>query len=184
MDCGNHTAWVRQQYVAVWLPVTAATQRAVVLHTADTPEEDVVQWGQETFQYWLKLFASADAFAAGMQLVDAFQLWEVRLVLLKQAAGEDPTIFDTVLLQHPTPDPVWRDIVPSFCHLTQKELGMFQGHAWRYGWKYTTLICDSQKYMQYLMRQFTQVGHQTTLHTDTLDFTQICQTVSICKHAG
>ena len=62
------------------------------------------------------------------------------------------------MLQDPTPDPVWKDIVPSFRHLTQKELNMFQGHAWTYGWKYTTLICDSQKYMQHLMKQFLAVS--------------------------
>ncbi len=39
---------------------------------------------------------------------------------------------------------------------------MFPGHPWTHGWKYTTVICDSQLYMQYLHKQFTQVS--TTRH--------------------
>lgn len=45
--------------------------------SGDTPSTDVIKWGQSTFQHMLELFQSPAASAAGMQLVDAYQLWEV-----------------------------------------------------------------------------------------------------------
>lgn len=46
--------------------------------SGDTPSTDVIKWGQSTFQHMLELFQSPAASAAGMQLVDAYQLWEVK----------------------------------------------------------------------------------------------------------
>lgn len=60
-------------------------------------------------------------------------------------------------LQKATDEPFWKDIVPHFRQLSSKELDIFPGHRWTHGWKYTTVICDSQLYMQYLQQQFVQV---------------------------
>ena len=59
--------------------------------------------------------------------------------------------------QKPTDEPFWKDVVPLFQQLSQKELQMFPGRNWEHGWKYTTLICDSQLYMRYLNQQFDKV---------------------------
>ena len=60
--------------------------------------------------------------------------------------------------QKPTDEPFWKDVVPLFQQLSQKELQMFPGNNWEHGWKYTTLVCDSQLYMRYLNQQFHKVG--------------------------
>lgn len=62
-----------------------------------------------------------------------------------------------MLLQKPMEDPFWKEIVPSFEHLSKRELDMFPGHPWTHGWKYTTVICDSQLYMRYMHKLFVQV---------------------------
>lgn len=46
---------------------------------------------------------------------------------------------------------------------------MFEGHAYKLGWKYTTLICDSQRYMQYLMSQFEKVHSSCTAYVTAQD---------------
>jgi phytoene dehydrogenase-like protein len=51
------------------------------LFTGDTPSTDVIKWGEATFQHMLKLFQSPAASAAGMQLVDAYQLWDVSFII-------------------------------------------------------------------------------------------------------
>lgn len=62
------------------------------------------------------------------------------------------------MLQQPVEEPFWKENVPFFQQLSRRELDMFPGHPWTHGWKYTTVICDSQLYMQYLHKQFTQVS--------------------------
>ncbi len=49
--------------------------------SGDTPSTDVIKWGEATFQHMLKLFQSPAASAAGMQLVDAYQLWDVSFII-------------------------------------------------------------------------------------------------------
>ena len=63
-----------------------------------------------------------------------------------------------VFTQKATAEPFWKDVVPMFQQLSQKELQMFPGRSWEHGWKYTTLICDSQLYMHYLNQRFHEVG--------------------------
>lgn len=60
--------------------------------------------------------------------------------------------------QKPTEIPFWKDIFPLFQQLSRKELQMFPGnHTWQHGWKYTTLICDSQQFLRYLNQRFHEV---------------------------
>lgn len=62
-----------------------------------------------------------------------------------------------VLTQKPTDEPFWKDVVPFFRQLSQKELQMFPGRSWEHGWKYITLVCDSQLYLRYLNQKFHEV---------------------------
>ena len=64
-----------------------------------TPAEDIVRWGQRTFDHYMELVRSPDAGAAGVIMTSSYQLWA-----------------------EPVPDPLWKEIVPNFRHLTQKEL--------------------------------------------------------------
>jgi len=52
-----------------------------LFNAGDTPSTDVITWGEATFQHMLKLFQSPAASAAGMQLVDAYQLWDVSFII-------------------------------------------------------------------------------------------------------
>ncbi|KAL3137419.1 hypothetical protein ABBQ32_006940 [Trebouxia sp. C0010 RCD-2024] len=61
-------------------------------------------------------------------------------------------------LAKPMDEPFWKTVTPLFQHLSQKELQMFPGRNWEHGWKYTTLICDSQLYLRYLNQQFHEAG--------------------------
>jgi hypothetical protein len=60
-------------------------------------------------------------------------------------------------LQEYEADPIWKDLPPSFRHLTPRELATFPGSTWKHGWKWTTVITDMQMYMHYLMQRFVQV---------------------------
>lgn len=62
-----------QQHISSNHPLTACWFNIA----ANTPAEDIMKWGKETFDYWMELFTSSEAAAAGMQLVDVFQLWDV-----------------------------------------------------------------------------------------------------------
>ena len=65
-------------------------------------------------------------------------------------------------LQRPAPDPIWKDVVPYFRHLSQAELAMFGGqHQWTHGWGFTTVICDSPCYLRHHMARFKQVCEST-----------------------
>lgn len=101
----------------------------------DTPPADVNRWGEATFKHMLAIYHSTAASSAGMQLVDAFQLWS-----------------------KPMDEPFWKSVTPLFQQLSQKELQMFPGRKWEHGWKYTTLICDSQLYLRYLNQRFHKAG--------------------------
>lgn len=83
----------------------------------------------------LGLLQSPASAAAGMQLVDAYQLWDKPVEL-----------------------PSWKDIVPLFQTLNAKELKLFPGVSCTHGWKYTTIVCDSQLYIRYLHNQFEEAG--------------------------
>ena len=49
-------------------------------------------------------------------------------------------------------------MVPHFRHLSQTELAMFGGQQqWTHGWGFTTVICDSPRYLRHLMARFKQV---------------------------
>ena len=67
-----------------------------------------------------------------------------------------------MVLQHQEPDPFWKNIVPSFRHLTANELSSFADTTWVHGWKWTTVIVDMPMYMKYLLKQFLQVLHNHT----------------------
>ena len=62
-----------------------------------------------------------------------------------------------VVIQEYKADPIWKDVAPSFRHLTARELATFPTSDWKHGWKWTTVITDMQMYMKYLMRRFVQV---------------------------
>ena len=96
--CGSHIAWVGQCSAA---NTSRSRGHQYRVDAADTPEADVLHWGEETFQYWLKLFGSTGAAAAGMQLVDAFQLWDVSLLV--QTDHSPQTLQTCIMLtQHHT----------------------------------------------------------------------------------
>ena len=63
----------------------------------------------------------------------------------------------TQWLQEYEADPNWKDVPPSFRHLTPRELATFPDSTWKHGWKWTTVITDMQMYMHYLMQRFIQV---------------------------
>ena len=48
-----------------------------IIFTGDTPDDDVNKWGEATFKHMLSLLQSPASATAGMQLVDAYQLWNV-----------------------------------------------------------------------------------------------------------
>ena len=49
-------------------------------------------------------------------------------------------------------------MVPHFRHLSQTELAMFGGQQqWAHGWGFTTVICDSPRYLRHLMARFKKV---------------------------
>ena len=57
---------------------------------------------------------------------------------------------------------MWKDVVPHFRHLSQIELAMFGGkHQWTHGWGFTTVICDSPRYLRHLLARFKQVCEST-----------------------
>lgn len=60
-------------------------------------------------------------------------------------------------MQHQEPDPIWRDVVPSFRYLTERELASFSDPTWVHGWKWTTVIVDMPMYMKVLLQSFLQV---------------------------
>lgn len=101
----------------------------------DTPGDLVLHWGRDTFQHLLGIFNSVVGATAGTQLVSGYQLWQVY-----------------------EPDPIWKDVAPSFRHLTARELATFPGSHWTHGWKWTTVVTDMQMYMKYLLHRFVQAG--------------------------
>ncbi|KAL3153224.1 hypothetical protein ABBQ38_011974 [Trebouxia sp. C0009 RCD-2024] len=101
----------------------------------DTPGDLALRWSSETFSYLLQLFNSSAGAAAGAQLVSGYHLW-----------------------QHQEPDPFWKDVAPSFRHLTARELASFSNPAWIHGWKWTTIIVDMPMYMTFLLEAFLQAG--------------------------
>lgn len=108
----------------------------------DTPGHLVLRWGGDTLKHLLSIFNSAAGATAGTQLISGYQLW-----------------------QEYEADPIWKDVPPSFRHLTPRELATFPDSTWKHGWKWTTVITDMQMYMHYLMQRFIQAGgelrHQT-----------------------
>ena len=64
------------------------------------------------------------------------------------------------------PDPIWKDVAPSFRHLTARELATFPGSHWTHGWKWTTVVTDMQMYMKYLLHRFVQVVSCATSYVE------------------
>eukprot|EP00887_Chlorella_sp_A99_P007145 scaffold2.g7145.t1 len=92
--------------------------------------------GKRTFDHYMELYRSPDAGTAGVILTSAYQLW-----------------------RSPQPDPVWRDIVPHFHHLSEQELKAYDPTGLHTsGWGYVTVITEGRYYMAWLLAQLRELG--------------------------
>ncbi|KAK9834994.1 hypothetical protein WJX81_002770 [Elliptochloris bilobata] len=112
----------------------------------DTPAELVNKWGAETYQYLQDLYYSEAGGEAGVTEVIAHQLWT----------------------QPGWSDPVWRDVVPHFHHMSARELARFNAAGrceYSGGYSFTTLLCEQRRYLPWLTERVLRAGvtlaHQT-----------------------
>ncbi|CAK0763482.1 hypothetical protein CVIRNUC_003062 [Coccomyxa viridis] len=104
----------------------------------ETPAERVNSWGATTYKYLQDLYFSDAASAAGITTVAAYQLWS-----------------------QPHEDPVWKDVVPHFRHLSYQELQPFEkagGCKYALGWCFTTIICEQRPYLLWLQDKVLRSG--------------------------
>ncbi|XP_025892504.1 D-amino-acid oxidase [Nothoprocta perdicaria] len=95
------------------------------------PQETL--WNKETFEYLLGHVGSPEAEEMGLFLVSGYNLFK-----------------------EPVPDPVWKDIVLGFRHLTPRELELFPGYS--YGWFNTALMLEGRRYLPWLTKRLMQRG--------------------------
>ncbi|XP_030055062.1 D-aspartate oxidase-like isoform X1 [Microcaecilia unicolor] len=103
----------------------------------DTPIEQQKRWFQETFSYLLTICNSAEAADAGIHLLSGWQI--------HQTAPEEKF-------------PFWADIVLGFRIMSMAELEKFPEH--QFGQAFTTLKCDSQRYLRWLESRLRENGGQ------------------------
>nr|XP_033794769.1 D-aspartate oxidase [Geotrypetes seraphini] len=103
----------------------------------DTPIGLQKRWFQETFSYLLTICNSAEAADAGIHLLSGWQIC--------QTAPEEKF-------------PFWADVVLGFRIMTEAELEKFPEH--HFGQAFTTLKCDSQRYLRWLESRLRGLGHQ------------------------
>lgn len=95
-------------------------------------------WGSDAFDHFKEVYHSAEAVEAGVQLVNAYQLFE---------AHED------------VHDPSWKDIVFNFTNLSVSDIKKM-GLPSKYvsGFKFGTFVIEQKYYMRYLTRKLTELG--------------------------
>lgn len=96
----------------------------------------VNRWGKETFDHYMSIYFSPEAPAAGVLYTSAYEMY-----------------------RHPTPDPEWKDVVPSFRHLTEKELAALDPTGQHTcGIAYDTIIAEGRLYMGWLLQRLERHG--------------------------
>ena len=103
-----------------------------------TSDEMVNGWGEHAFEHFKKVYHSKEAAEAGVQLVNAYQLFE---------AKDDYSI------------PAWKDIVFNFQELSDSDLRKMDiPSKYVRGFKFGTFVIDQKYYMRYLTRRLTELG--------------------------
>ncbi|XP_041454044.1 D-aspartate oxidase-like isoform X3 [Lytechinus variegatus] len=99
-----------------------------------TPKEDIQRWFKSTWMHLTKIIKSADAGKAGVHFTSGYNVFKK---------------FE--------PDPEWKDEVLGFRHATQYELNdLFP--SFKHGWFFTSLICESERYIPFLTEKFLKNG--------------------------
>ncbi|XP_029451128.1 D-aspartate oxidase [Rhinatrema bivittatum] len=103
----------------------------------DMPIEQQKRWFQETFNYLLAICNSVEAADAGIQLLSGWQIF--------RTAPEQKV-------------PFWADTVLGFRVMSEAELRRFPDY--RFGQAFTTLKCDSRRYLRWLESRLKRDGGQ------------------------
>lgn len=83
-----------------------------------SPCRRVNRWGRATLEHYLSVYFSADAPAAGVLMVPAYELF-----------------------RGPQPDPAWCAVVPHFRHLSRRELDLYDPTGRHtFGYAYDTIV--------------------------------------------
>lgn len=97
------------------------------------------KWGKDTFNHYLDIYNSPDAPIAGVFLCPAYELYHEAV-----------------------PDPDWKDVVPSFRHLTTSDLEVYDPtQSYSYGFAYDTMIAEGRLYMKWVLKKLQASGRTT-----------------------
>lgn len=99
-----------------------------------TSKEDLTRWFVSTWDHLKKLILSPEAGKAGVHYTSGYN------------------VFKEVV-----PDPEWRDLVIGFRHASPSEL-KDQHPTFKHGWFFTSIICDSLKYIPFMTERFQSKG--------------------------
>lgn len=98
---------------------------------AGTPDSLINQWGSSSYEHFHDLWRSADASAAGVQLMTVYCLLEAHQV---------------------NDIPSWKDIVMNFQMLQPKDFLMMRiPSKFVAGYRFDTFVVDQKYYMKYMM---------------------------------
>ncbi|XP_071510956.1 D-aspartate oxidase-like [Diadema antillarum] len=99
-----------------------------------TPDEDVMRWFSSTFKHLRKIVLSTNAGKSGVHFTSGYNIYK-----------------------HNVPEPKWKDDVIDFRIVPEKELQLLFP-SFKYGWFYTTLMCESHRYIPFLTERFQKNG--------------------------
>ncbi|XP_072170296.1 D-aspartate oxidase-like isoform X2 [Diadema setosum] len=99
-----------------------------------TPDEDVMRWFVSTFEHLRKLILCVNAGKSGVHFTSGYNVFK-----------------------HKVPDPNWKDEVIGFRIIPEKELQLLFP-SFKYGWFFTTIMCESHRYIPYLTERFQKNG--------------------------
>jgi glycine/D-amino acid oxidase-like deaminating enzyme len=109
--------------------------RPTLSKTPGVPLPLLRTWLGDSWQHYDSLAHSPDAGLAGIQITSGFQF----------VTRPDPNILE-------------EEFVYQYRRLSDKELNMFPGDRYQYGWFVTTMVVDPSKYLPYLTDRFVENG--------------------------
>ncbi|XP_071486094.1 D-aspartate oxidase-like [Diadema antillarum] len=99
-----------------------------------TPDEDVMRWFSSTFEHLRRIVLSTNAGNSGVHFTSGYNIYK-----------------------HKRPEPYWKNDVIGFHIVPRKELQLLFP-SFKFGWFYTTLMCESHRYIPFLTERFQKNG--------------------------